>query len=149
MGNPKISPLIGTFFKEQPYLPEEVLWRQKEQFSDGVGYSWIDSLKQGSKFKASSSSSGNIINENVRNFRFQSSNPILKDEANKKVTDLQMKHAESRFPVSCLDVEFISVRNNSLGSRCTYVKYPIILDAKYRDRFPVRVGTSTITQEIP
>jgi len=29
----------------QGYLPEEVLWRQKEQFSDGVGYSWIDSLK--------------------------------------------------------------------------------------------------------
>ena len=27
-------------------LPEEVLWRQKEQFSDGVGYNWIDSLKQ-------------------------------------------------------------------------------------------------------
>ena len=52
--------------KENPYLPEEVLWRQKEQFSDGVGYSWIDSLK---------------------------------DEANKKITDLQMKHAESRFPV--------------------------------------------------
>ena len=26
-------------------LPEEILWRQKEQFSDGVGYSWIDSLK--------------------------------------------------------------------------------------------------------
>ncbi|BAE74088.1 Asparagine synthetase B [glutamine-hydrolyzing] [Sodalis glossinidius str. 'morsitans'] len=27
------------------YLPESVAWRQKEQFSDGVGYSWIDSLK--------------------------------------------------------------------------------------------------------
>ncbi|WP_303116496.1 asparagine synthase B [Coprobacter fastidiosus] len=27
-------------------LPDEVVWRQKEQFSDGVGYSWIDSLKQ-------------------------------------------------------------------------------------------------------
>lgn len=27
------------------YLPDEVLWRQKEQFSDGVGYSWIDSIK--------------------------------------------------------------------------------------------------------
>ncbi len=27
------------------YLPEEILWRQKEQFSDGVGYSWIDGLK--------------------------------------------------------------------------------------------------------
>ena len=26
-------------------LPKEILWRQKEQFSDGVGYSWIDSLK--------------------------------------------------------------------------------------------------------
>lgn len=29
---------------EQPYLPAEVLWRQKEQFSDGVGYNWIDQL---------------------------------------------------------------------------------------------------------
>ncbi|KAJ2811513.1 asparagine synthetase, partial [Coemansia sp. 'formosensis'] len=29
-----------------PYLPRDVLWRQKEQFSDGVGYSWIDSLKE-------------------------------------------------------------------------------------------------------
>ena len=28
------------------YLPKEILWRQKEQFSDGVGYSWIDSLKE-------------------------------------------------------------------------------------------------------
>ena len=27
-------------------LPEEVAWRQKEQFSDGVGYSWIDTLKK-------------------------------------------------------------------------------------------------------
>jgi Asparagine synthase (glutamine-hydrolyzing) len=25
-------------------LPHDILWRQKEQFSDGVGYSWIDSL---------------------------------------------------------------------------------------------------------
>jgi len=30
--------------KNEPYLPESILWRQKEQFSDGVGYSWIDSL---------------------------------------------------------------------------------------------------------
>ncbi|HLF52101.1 asparagine synthase B [Flavobacterium sp.] len=29
---------------ESPYLPQEVLWRQKEQFSDGVGYNWIDQL---------------------------------------------------------------------------------------------------------
>nr|OQO26529.1 Asparagine synthetase [glutamine-hydrolyzing] 2 [Rachicladosporium sp. CCFEE 5018] len=29
----------------KPYLPEHILWRQKEQFSDGVGYGWIDGLK--------------------------------------------------------------------------------------------------------
>lgn len=29
----------------KPYLPESILWRQKEQFSDGVGYGWIDALK--------------------------------------------------------------------------------------------------------
>lgn len=31
--------------EEKPYLPKNILWRQKEQFSDGVGYGWIDSLK--------------------------------------------------------------------------------------------------------
>lgn len=29
----------------EDYLPETIVWRQKEQFSDGVGYGWIDSLK--------------------------------------------------------------------------------------------------------
>ncbi len=28
------------------YIPDEILWRQKEQFSDGVGYSWIDTIKE-------------------------------------------------------------------------------------------------------
>ena len=28
-----------------PYLPAKILWRQKEQFSDGVGYGWIDALR--------------------------------------------------------------------------------------------------------
>lgn len=28
------------------YIPDEILWRQKEQFSDGVGYGWIDYLKK-------------------------------------------------------------------------------------------------------
>ena len=32
-----------------PYLPHEILWRQKEQFSDGVGYSWIDGLLEFTK----------------------------------------------------------------------------------------------------
>ena len=30
----------------EKYLPKSVTWRQKEQFSDGVGYSWIDKLKE-------------------------------------------------------------------------------------------------------
>jgi len=44
-GNGKIEKHIlrETF---EDYLPHEVAWRQKEQFSDGVGYSWIDSLKE-------------------------------------------------------------------------------------------------------
>ena len=34
---------------ENPYLPHDVLWRQKEQFSDAVGYSWIDTVKSTSE----------------------------------------------------------------------------------------------------
>ena len=43
-GNGKIEKWIlrKTF---EDYLPESIAWRQKEQFSDGVGYSWIDTLK--------------------------------------------------------------------------------------------------------
>ncbi|SMR63951.1 unnamed protein product [Zymoseptoria tritici ST99CH_3D1] len=33
----------------KPYLPKHILWRQKEQFSDGVGYGWIDGLKDEAK----------------------------------------------------------------------------------------------------
>ncbi len=35
--------ILRKAFEE--YLPEKVAWRQKEQFSDGVGYNWIDTLK--------------------------------------------------------------------------------------------------------
>ena len=34
-------------------LPEEICWRQKEQFSDGVGYNWIDTLKKMTEEKGS------------------------------------------------------------------------------------------------
>ena len=53
--NPSPSPKgEGSFIIEKKIvreafadmLPAEVVWRQKEQFSDGVGYSWIDTLKQ-------------------------------------------------------------------------------------------------------
>ena len=40
------------------YLPEEIIYRQKEQFSDGVGYNWIDTLKS-------------IVNENISDSEFQ------------------------------------------------------------------------------
>jgi asparagine synthase (glutamine-hydrolysing) len=35
----------NTTGNSYPYLPRDILWRQKEQFSDGVGYGWIDSLR--------------------------------------------------------------------------------------------------------
>ncbi|KAE9414163.1 hypothetical protein Angca_005266, partial [Angiostrongylus cantonensis] len=38
--------ILRKAFDEDTYLPHEILWRQKEQFSDGVGYSWIDQLME-------------------------------------------------------------------------------------------------------
>lgn len=35
----------------KPYLPDNILWRQKEQFSDGVGYGWIDALKDNAELQ--------------------------------------------------------------------------------------------------
>jgi len=50
--NPKAKMCPGTTMEKRivreafsDMLPEEIVWRQKEQFSDGVGYSWIDTLK--------------------------------------------------------------------------------------------------------
>ena len=55
-------------------LPESVAWRQKEQFSDGVGYSWIDTLKE-------------VVNEEVSDeqlasakFRYPLQTPTSKEE---------------------------------------------------------------------
>ncbi len=36
--------ILREAFKD--YLPADIVWRQKEQFSDGVGYSWIDTLRE-------------------------------------------------------------------------------------------------------
>ena len=55
-------------------IPEQVAWRQKEQFSDGVGYSWIDTLKE-------------LVNEEVSDeqlknagYRFPIQTPTSKEE---------------------------------------------------------------------
>jgi asparagine synthase (glutamine-hydrolysing) len=55
-------------------LPEEVAWRQKEQFSDGVGYGWIDTLKK--------ISSEQVTDEMMANakFRFPVHTPMNKEE---------------------------------------------------------------------
>tara|TARA_B100000900_G_scaffold392482_1_gene388018 strand:- start:2154 stop:3821 length:1668 start_codon:yes stop_codon:yes gene_type:complete len=55
-------------------LPESVAWRQKEQFSDGVGYSWIDTLKEVVDKEVS--------DEQMKNahFRFPVQTPLNKEE---------------------------------------------------------------------
>lgn len=55
-------------------LPESIAWRQKEQFSDGVGYSWIDTLKQVAEDE--------VTDEMMTNakFRFPINTPMSKEE---------------------------------------------------------------------
>jgi len=58
----------------EDYLPAEVAWRQKEQFSDGVGYSWIDTLKK--------ITSEQVSDEQLQNaaYRFPVNTPTTKEE---------------------------------------------------------------------
>lgn len=58
----------------EDYLPASVAWRQKEQFSDGVGYSWIDSLKE--------VVDSSVTDEQMKNkeFRFSVNPPMNKEE---------------------------------------------------------------------
>ncbi len=58
----------------ESYLPASVAWRQKEQFSDGVGYSWIDSLKELVKTKVTDDEQQNA------KFRFPINPPMSKEE---------------------------------------------------------------------
>ena len=55
-------------------LPESITWRQKEQFSDGVGYSWIDSLKEVAEKEVSEEMMTNA------KFRFPLNTPQNKEE---------------------------------------------------------------------
>lgn len=58
----------------EDYLPESVVWRQKEQFSDGVGYNWIDSLRQLASNQVSDDEMANA------RFRFPVNTPQNKEE---------------------------------------------------------------------
>ena len=55
-------------------LPESVAWRQKEQFSDGVGYSWIDTLKEVVAKEVSDEQLANA------NYKFPIQTPTSKEE---------------------------------------------------------------------
>lgn len=61
-------------FEDQ--IPESIAWRQKEQFSDGVGYGWIDTLKQ--------VANDLVTDEMMKNakFRFPINTPMSKEEYN-------------------------------------------------------------------
>ncbi|MDG2371143.1 MAG: asparagine synthase B [Flavobacteriaceae bacterium] len=58
----------------EDYLPESVVWRQKEQFSDGVGYSWINALKETVEKE--------VTDDQIKNahFRFPTQPPQNKEE---------------------------------------------------------------------
>lgn len=56
------------------YLPDEVAWRQKEQFSDGVGYNWIDTLRDTAEQEVSDQQLQNAA------FRFPVNPPLSKEE---------------------------------------------------------------------
>jgi asparagine synthase (glutamine-hydrolysing) len=58
---------------EQPYLPKSVLWRQKEQFSDGVGYGWIDALRDYAEDQVSDDLFA------ARAYRFPDNPPLTKE----------------------------------------------------------------------
>jgi asparagine synthase (glutamine-hydrolysing) len=58
----------------ESYLPESIAWRQKEQFSDGVGYGWIDTLK-----KIASEQVSDEMMTNAK-FRFPINTPMNKEE---------------------------------------------------------------------
>lgn len=55
-------------------LPADICWRQKEQFSDGVGYNWIDTLKKVAETKVSDAQFAN------RAKRFPVNTPVTKEE---------------------------------------------------------------------
>ncbi|HQH41449.1 MAG TPA: asparagine synthase-related protein, partial [Bacteroidales bacterium] len=55
-------------------LPESIAWRQKEQFSDGVGYNWIDTLKDMTAKLVSDQQLANA------RYRFPINTPMSKEE---------------------------------------------------------------------
>ncbi len=76
------------------YLPESIVWRQKEQFSDGVGYSWIDTLKATAEEKVSDEQLANA------RFRFSVNPPMSKEEYHYR--SIFAEHFPSESAASCV-----------------------------------------------
>ncbi len=72
-GNGKIEKHILRLAFED-YLPKDIAWRQKEQFSDGVGYNWIDTLKEIATQKVTDDEMANVA------YRFPIQPPMTKEE---------------------------------------------------------------------
>ena len=81
----------------EDYLPESIVWRQKEQFSDGVGYNWIDTLK---KVVEDQISDKNMKEASLR-FPFQT--PATKEEYYYR--SLFIEHFPSETAASCVPQE--------------------------------------------
>lgn len=58
---------------DNPFLNSDILWRQKEQFSDGVGYGWIDSLRDHAEQHVTDKMF------ETRNYRFPFNTPATKE----------------------------------------------------------------------
>jgi asparagine synthase (glutamine-hydrolysing) len=84
--------ILRKAFEE--YLPESIVWRQKEQFSDGVGYNWIDTLK--------ALTSEKITDEQMTNakYRFPINTPMTKEEYYYRV--IFSEHFPSDAAASCV-----------------------------------------------
>ncbi|MFA6845860.1 MAG: asparagine synthase B [Sphaerochaetaceae bacterium] len=64
--------VVREAFKDM--LPKEIVWRQKEQFSDGVGYNWIDTLKEMTNREVGDDQFANAVH------RFPINTPSTKEE---------------------------------------------------------------------
>ncbi len=76
------------------YLPHEIAWRQKEQFSDGVGYAWIDSLKEMTNQKITDQQMANA------KYRFPVNTPTTKEAYHYR--EIFESHFPHPFAIDCI-----------------------------------------------
>jgi asparagine synthase (glutamine-hydrolysing) len=81
---------------DAPYLPHDVLWRQKEQFSDGVGYGWIDSLQELANARVTDAQMASAVH------RFPHNTPATKEAyMYREIFDMHFASAAAAVCVEC------------------------------------------------